>query len=126
LPTITAHGRSAQVEPGTKLVTAIERLGIDIGHRCGGHARCTTCRVEFVTGEPALFTRAEVRKLQAASLHGSRLACQILVEGDCEVVVGKTLQSEGWSDTGPAVADALTPDAERLPFAVIAAEASVD
>ena len=127
LPIVTAHGRSLEVERGTKLVTAIERLGIDIGHRCGGHARCTTCRVEFVAGESALYTRAEYRKLHAAGLLGSaRLSCQILVEDDLEVVVLKTLQSEGWTDTGPAVADALTPDAERLLATAIALEASVD
>ena len=25
---------------------------VDVLHACGGNARCTTCRVEFVDGEP--------------------------------------------------------------------------
>jgi len=100
MPTITVDGRSVDVEHGSKLVLAIEALGIDIGHRCGGKARCTTCRVEFRAGEPELFTRAEYRKLQEAGLHGdARLSCQVLVEHDMTVKVLKTLQSEGWADT---------------------------
>lgn len=114
MPTITVDGRSLDVAFGTKLVIAIETLGIDIGHRCGGKARCTTCRVEFQAGEPELFTRAEHRKLQETGLLGAaRLSCQVLVEHDMAVAVLKTLQSEGWADTGPAVAQELTPEPQR-------------
>jgi ferredoxin len=96
-------------------VLAIEKLGIDIGHRCGGKARCTTCRVEFVGGEPATFTRAEYLKLHDAGLLGqARLSCQVPVEDDMEVRVLKTLQSEGWADTGPAVAAEVMPDPTRF------------
>jgi ferredoxin len=41
-----------EAKEGERLVLAIEDAGIDILHRCGGNARCTTCRVEFVSGEP--------------------------------------------------------------------------
>ena len=30
-----------------------DEAGVDQLHACGGNARCTTCRVEFVAGEPA-------------------------------------------------------------------------
>jgi ferredoxin len=114
MPTITVDGRSLDVAYGTKLVIAIESLGIDIGHRCGGKARCTTCRVEFVGGEPDTFTRAEYLKLRDAGLLGqARLSCQVPVEVDMEVRVLKTLQSEGWADTGPAVAAEVMPDPTR-------------
>ena len=50
----TATGLQAFDAPqGKKLVLAIEDAGIDILHRCGGNARCTTCRVQFVSGEPS-------------------------------------------------------------------------
>lgn len=124
MPTITVDGRSVDVEHGSKLVLAIEALGIDIGHRCGGKARCTTCRVEFQAGEPERFTRAEYRKLREAGLHGdARLSCQVLVEHDMTVKVLKTLQSEGWADTGPAVAAELTPETERFPRDALEGEA---
>lgn len=114
MPKVTVEGRSVEVAHGTKLVSAIEALGIDIGHRCGGNARCTTCRVDFSSGEPELFTQPEWSKLNASELLGvTRLSCQILVEGDMEVAVLRTLQSEGWADTGPVVAAELTPAAER-------------
>jgi ferredoxin len=115
MPTITVDGRSLDVAFGTRLVIAIEALGIDIGHRCGGKARCTTCRVEFVAGEPETFTRAEYLKLRDGGLLGeARLSCQVPVEGDMEVRVLKTQQSEGWADTGPAVAAEVFPDPTRF------------
>ena len=49
----TADGPiSIEAEEGRKLVLAIEDSGIDILHRCGGNARCTTCRVEILSGDP--------------------------------------------------------------------------
>ena len=129
MPTVTAEGRSVQVEPGTRLVLAIEALGIDIGHRCGGKARCTTCRVAFDAGAPDSYTRAEYLKLRDAGLlepaddaEPARLSCQVLVEHDMTVRVLKTKQTEGWPDTGPAVGPDLVPEPERLDRAVLEAE----
>ena len=115
MPVITVDDRRAEVAHGRKLVLAIEDLGIDIGHRCGGKARCTTCRVAVDEGEPATYTRAEHHKLTDAGLLGQvRLACQLLVEADMSVRVLRTKQTEGWADTGPAVAEELTPETERF------------
>ena len=48
----TANGPVAfEVESGKKLVLALEDNGVDILHRCGGNARCTTCRVEVISGD---------------------------------------------------------------------------
>ena len=38
------------VPKGTRLVNALEDNGGEPLHRCGGYARCTTCRVEFLGG----------------------------------------------------------------------------
>ena len=38
-------------DDGRRLVLAIEDAGIDILHRCGGNARCATCRVEVIDGD---------------------------------------------------------------------------
>ncbi len=41
------------VPEGKRLVLAIEEdAGVDILHRCGSYARCTTCRIEYLEGEP--------------------------------------------------------------------------
>jgi ferredoxin len=52
MPKLTVEGfATVDVAPGTRLVNAIEQqAGVDILHACGGNARCTTCRVEFVSG----------------------------------------------------------------------------
>ena len=52
-----------EVPKGTRLVRAIEDSGVDILHRCGGNARCTTCRVKFHCCEPEKMTQAERDKL---------------------------------------------------------------
>ena len=50
MPQLTVEGfASVEVESGKRLVCAIEQdAGVDILHACGGNARCTTCRVEFI------------------------------------------------------------------------------
>ena len=60
MPKLTVEGfATVDVEEGKRLVLAIEKdAGVDILHACGGNARCTTCRIEFVDGEPARMTRA--------------------------------------------------------------------
>ena len=67
MPTITVEGKgSFQVPAGKRLVNALEdECGTDQLHACGGVARCTTCRVEFVAGEPAAMTQAEKDVLAA-------------------------------------------------------------
>ena len=54
MPTLTVEGfPSVEVPSDKRLVLAVEQdAGVDILHACGGNARCTTCRVEFVSGEP--------------------------------------------------------------------------
>ena len=110
MPKITARGTTLDVPADTRLVLAIEKLGIEIGHRCGGKARCTTCRVEFRSGEPERMTEAEYFKLKEKGLLGDyRLSCQILCQQDMEVEPQQTKQSEGWPDTGPAPAEHVEP-----------------
>jgi ferredoxin len=71
-----------EVPEGKRLVLALEQdAKIDQLHACGGHARCTTCRVEFLDGEPDRMTVAERDVLAARGLSGVRLSCQILYSG---------------------------------------------
>ena len=56
MPKITAETAAGQLafeaEEGRKLVLCLEDNGVDILHRCGGNAKCTTCRVEILSGDP--------------------------------------------------------------------------
>ena len=57
--TVEGYG-TFDVPEDRRLVLAIEQdAKVDIMHACGGNARCTTCRVEFVEGEPSQMTAAE-------------------------------------------------------------------
>ena len=103
------------VPSGTRLVRAIEGNGVDILHRCGGNARCTTCRVEFIAGEPARMTVAEYTKLKERDLLGKvRLSCQILCDHDMRVRVVNRLSTSGLPDPGPQPEDQITPPAEWM------------
>ena len=117
MPKLTVDGKTIDVEQGKRLVLAIEEAGIPIGHRCGGNARCTTCRVEFQQGEPSKMTKAEKERLEAIGLTGKvRLACQITCEQD---MVLKTLmtvdnQPEWKGNNGPTPKEEITPPAEWI------------
>ncbi len=90
MPTVTVEGeKSFEVESGRKLVLAIEDAGIDILHRCGGNSRCTTCRVQVVSGEPAPMEELERERLAREASLGPdiRLSCQIRVESDLSIRV---------------------------------------
>lgn len=114
---IRVGDQEAEYGDGKRLVLAIEDMGVNIGHRCGGQARCTTCRVQFISGEPSTMTIAEYEKLGERELRGEwRLSCQILLAQEMEVEVGMTLESEGWSDTGPRPDDQVQPTAEWFPI----------
>jgi len=121
MPTLTIDGHRSDVPTGKRLVLAIQEAGVAIGHRCGGNARCTSCRVVFEAGEPDVMTMAEARKLEEKGLLGAvRLSCQIVVDRDMAVRPLMTLQTEGWSDTGPQPADEVVPEAVWYPRAEVA------
>ena len=93
MPNITAETATGNVEfecgEGRKLVLCIEDNGIDILHRCGGNARCTTCRVEVISGEFGEMGEAEEAILATKGdlEPNTRLSCQIRVNGDAHVKV---------------------------------------
>ena len=90
MPTVTVDGeKSFEVETGKKLVLGIEDAGIDIMHKCGGNARCTTCRVAIVSGDPGPAADLERVRLARDPSFGPevRLSCQIRVESDLTVNV---------------------------------------
>ena len=80
MPKLTVEGfGTVEVTDGKRLVLAIEQdARVDILHACGGNARCTTCRVEFIDGEPARMTAAERQVLAAKGVTDVRLSCQIV------------------------------------------------
>src|SRR5436190_17605904 len=110
MPTISAEiangTQTFEAPAGKKLVLAIEDAGIDILHRCGGNARCTTCRVEVLSGDPG-----EIRELERTRLavetdlpENLRLSCQIRVHDNLHVKVVNQVSVRGM-DAGPRPLD---------------------
>jgi ferredoxin len=102
MPMLSVEGVGQyEVLEGKRLVLALEQdAGIDQLHACGGNARCTTCRVEFLDGEPNRMTVAEREVLAARGLSGVRLSCQIVCEQDMTVRAISRLAGSGRKDVG--------------------------
>ena len=99
-----------EVPQGKRLVLALEdEAKVDQLHACGGNARCTTCRVEFVAGEPDKMTQAEKSTLAARGLTGVRLSCQIVCDHDMTVRAISRLAGSGRKDAGHRPADDIQP-----------------
>ena len=114
MPKLKVEGAgTVEVPEGKRLVLALEdEAGIDQLHACGGKARCTTCRVEFISGEPREMTAAEKSVLTQRGLDktaGLRLSCQVNCKGDMEVRATNRLAGSGRTDTGPRPADEIEP-----------------
>ena len=111
MPKLTIEGVGEfEVPKGTRLVNALEANGGEPLHRCGGYARCTTCRVEFLIGEPDQMTEAEKAKLESQGNLGKfRLSCQCTVDHDMHVKVLMPFSKSGLDDPGPRPEDHITP-----------------
>ena len=110
MPKIQAETANGLVETeapeGKKLVLTLEDAGIDILHRCGGNARCTTCRVEILEGDPGEMGDLERNRLamEAELAPNVRLSCQIRVKNDLKVHVINQVSVRG-IDAGPRPLD---------------------
>ena len=120
MPVITVElddgNRTIEVQSGIKLVLALDDNGIDISHRCGGNARCTTCRCSISSGEPSKMTQAEKEKISASiekgdeAIRTQRLSCQILIEEDMTVKPIMRVKDMDWEQAGGRPADPITPE----------------
>lgn len=97
-----AQAGTFTVAEGTKLVKAIEDNGVDISHRCGGQARCTTCRVQFHSPEPPMGEKEEECLEEDGELGNFRLSCQIRIDRDMEVTPLMLASDQGW-EPGPEI-----------------------
>src|ERR1051325_1472575 len=109
MPKLTVEGvGTCEVPQDKRLVLALEdEAGVDQLHACGGNARCTTCRVEFISGEPDQMTAAEKNVLAAGGLGGGRLGCQILCDHDMPVRAISRLAGSARPNAGNRPADTI-------------------
>ena len=93
MPQITAETATGTItfdaDAGKKLVLALEDNGVDILHRCGGNARCTTCRVEVLSDNVGERTEDEeaILSTKEGITDNMRLSCQIRPIDDLHIRV---------------------------------------
>ena len=114
MPQLNVEGFGTfDVPSGKRLVLALcDDAHVDQLHACGGNARCTTCRVQFLSGEPDKMSEAEKEILTLRGLIGTpglRLSCQILCEHDMSIRPISRLAGSGRPDAGARPADPISP-----------------
>ena len=109
--TVEGYG-TFDVAEGKRLVLALaDEAGVDQMYACGGNCKCTTCKVEFVAGEPDKMTEAEKEKLAEKGLSGVRLSCQITVTQDMTVkAISRLADFPTREDPGSRPADEIAPE----------------
>ncbi len=114
MPKLTVEGFGEfDVADGKRLILALtEDAGVDQLHACGGNARCTTCRVEVITGEPAAMTMAEKNVLLAKGVTGVRLSCQMLCDRDMSVRCISRVEGSGRPGPGNVPTTEMSPPPE--------------
>lgn len=75
--TFAKIGKTALAKPNETVLDVARRAGAPIGNSCGGVGVCGRCRVTLVDGDVSPPTRFETSE--------KRLACQMIVVGDCTV-----------------------------------------
>ena len=103
-----------EIPNGKRLVLALtDEAKIDQLHACGGNARCTTCRVQFVSGNPDKMTAAEKELLAARGIDKQfpdvRLSCQIACDQEMTVKAISRLAGSGRVDAGKRPTDDIQP-----------------
>lgn len=111
MPYVTVFdGETFEVDMEKKLVLALEDNGVNILHRCGGNAICTTCRVEILAGDYIEVTNKEKKAFANKGIDNLlfddhlRLSCQILINGDITVRPIMTRENTGKA-VGPRPVD---------------------
>ncbi len=84
------------VAEGTKLALALEQNGVDVSHRCGGRAKCTTCRVALQGEHPPMGEKERLCLEEDGVLGQFRLSCQIRVHQDLQLEVLMRASEQGW------------------------------
>jgi ferredoxin len=102
-----------EVPAGKRLVNAlVDEAKVDQLHACGGNAKCTTCRVQFISGEPTKIAQAEkdLLAMRGLTVHaGLRLSCQIACDQDMTIKAISRLAGSGRVNAGARPTDDIQP-----------------
>ncbi len=95
------------VPTGTLITEAAHLAGVEITQPCGGQGRCGRCAVKVQSG---VVRRRSTLRLTADDIqNGYALACQTVIEGDCEIIIPPQEKIERRLTTDRTVAEVTTP-----------------
>ena len=90
--TITVNGRRKEsVKAGSSLLSALWSRKIFVPSICGGQAKCGRCKVHVLKGGGERLPAEQPFLTPDERAQGIRLACQVRVTGDIEVLVPEEL-----------------------------------
>ena len=95
--TVLPQGSTYPLSPAVSILNTLLRSSHVIQHKCGGRARCGTCRVQIIAGANRLspVNDAERSRLGEESLTaGLRLACQTYAFGDVTITIPENTETE--------------------------------
>jgi len=86
LVTFTPLGLAASAREDETLLDVARRTGAPLGNSCGGVGICTRCRVRILAGAESLSPPTSVESRFSRDFAADeRMACQAVVQGECEV-----------------------------------------
>ena len=102
------------VEGGDTLLNYFAGSSIFIPSACGGKATCGYCKIEVLSGGGHILPTEEVFIPRPDRLRGVRLACQVKVKNDIEVLISPDLLSAQEYKTTIYQTEDLTHDIKRI------------
>ena len=112
---VHARGQTTRLEvaAGPSVRELLDRTELRVRTACGGTGSCGACVVRLLAGEANAPTVAEFMKLTPAERgRGLRLACQLRLAGDGEVLIEHPAPRSAWKSIPP---EDLAPAAAGLP-----------
>ncbi len=89
--------KTVTVPCGGKLLNALSDVGIFISSACGGGGTCAQCRVKVLAGGGDILPTERTHINRREAREGQRLACQVAVKQDMQVVVPtEALETKKW------------------------------
>lgn len=86
-----------RVRPGESVRDVLDATEHRVRAACGGTGTCGACVVKFLAGSVNPLTLAEYTKLSAEErAAGVRLACQLRLRGDCEILLDHPAPPSQW------------------------------
>ena len=76
-----------KLQGGSFLHAALQECGVKVSSSCGGKATCGYCKVQVGAGGGPVLPTEEIFLTRSEKQEGVRLACQVKVKGDIQVVI---------------------------------------